>query len=115
MTTTKHDNMGKTMAISYNPPSVSDLWRKVRRATLVRMRAIRVKSEVNAYYHGTVHNCARVSEVNNTLSFAVHRVGIFGGPEVEQISRPDIVQLSETDRCVIVKDGYVYELRKEER
>ena len=107
--------MEKTMAISYNPPSVSDLWRKVRRATLVRMRAIRVKSEVNAYYHGTVHNCARVSAVNKSLSFAVHRVGIFGGPVVEQIARPDIVQLSEVDKCVIVKDGYVYELRKEER
>lgn len=115
MITTKHDNMEKTMAISYNPPSVSDLWRKVRRATLVRMRAVRTKSEVNAYYYGTVHNCARVSAVNNTLSFAVHRVGIFGGPVVEQITRPECVSLSETDRCVIVKDGYVYELTKNER
>ena len=101
------DIMEKTMAISYNPPSVSDLWRKVRRATLVRMRAIRIKSEVNAYYHGTVHNCARVSAVNKT--------GIFGGPVVEQITRPDIVQLSEVDKCVIVKDGMVYELKREER
>ena len=103
------------MAISYNPPSVSDLWRKIRRATLVRMRAIRIKSEVNAFYYGTVHNCARVSAVNKTLSFAVHRVGIFGGPLVEQITRPDIIQLSETDKCVIVKDGYIFEMRKEER
>ena len=103
------------MAISYNTPSVSDLWRKVRRATLVRMRAIRVKSEVNAYYHGTVHNCARVSAVNKTLSFAVHRVGIFGGPEVEQITRPDVVSLCESDDCVVVKDGYMFELKKETR
>lgn len=107
--------MEKTMAIGYNPPSISDLWRKVRRATIVKMRAVRIKSEVNAYYYGTVHNCARVSAVNKTLSFAVHRVGIFGGPVVEQITRPDIIQLSETDKCVIVKDGYIFELRKEER
>ena len=103
-----------SMAIKY-PSNAKELWRKIYRATIVRMRAVRIKSEVNAYYHGTVHNCARVSEVNKSLSFAVHRVGIFGGPEVEQITRPEIVQLSETDRCVIVKDGYVYELRKEER
>ena len=48
-------------------------------------------------------------------SDADHRVGIFGGPVVEQITRPECVSLSETDRCVIVKDGYVYELTKNER
>ena len=105
--------MEKTMAITW-PPS-TNTWRRIYRATLVRMRAVRMKSEVNAYYYGTVHNCARVSAVNKSLSFAVHRVGIFGGPVVEQITRPECVSLSETDRCVIVKDGYVYELRKEER
>lgn len=103
-----------SMAIKY-PSNAKELWRIIYRATFVRMRAARIKSEVNAYYYGTVHNCARVSAVNKTLSFAVHRVGIFGGPEVEQITRPEIVQLSETDRCVIVKDGYVYELRREQR
>ena len=103
-----------SMAIKY-PSNAKELWRKIYRVTFVRMRAVRIKSEVNAYYHGTVHNCARVSAVNNTLSFAVHRVGIFGGPEVEQITRPDIVQLSEIDKCVIVKDGMVYELKREAR
>lgn len=96
------------------PPS-TNIWRRIYRATLVRMRAIRVKGEVNAYYHGIVHNCARVSAVNKSLAFAVHRVGVFGGPVVEQITRPECVSLSETDKCVIVKDGYVYELRREER
>lgn len=103
-----------SMAIKY-PSNAKELWRKIYRATLVRMRAVRTKSEVNAYYYGTVHNCARVSAVNKTLSFAVHRVGIFGGPVVEQITRPDIVQLSEVDKCVIVKDGMVYELKREAR
>lgn len=103
-----------SMAIKY-PSNAKELCRKIYRATLVRMRAVRTKSEVNAYYYGTVHNCARVSAVNNTLSFAVHRIGIFGGPEVEQITRPDIVQLSEVDKCVIVKDGMVYELKREAR
>ena len=79
------------------------------------MRAVRIKGEVNAYYHGMVHNCARVSAANRSLSFAVHRVGVFGGPLVEQITRPECVSLSETDRCVIVKDGMVYELKREER
>ena len=102
------------MAIKY-PSNAKELWRKIYRATLVKMRAISMKGEVNAYYYGTVHNCARVSAVNKTLSFAVHRIGIFGGPVVEQITRPECVSLSETDKCVIVKDGYVYELRREQR
>lgn len=78
-------------------------------------RARRTKKEAELYYEGAVHNCARVSAVNKTLAFAVHRVGVFGGPVIERIERPNIVELSETDRCVIVKDGLAYELKREIR
>lgn len=37
---------------------------------------------------------------------------MFGYPRLEQIDRPSNVRLSELDDCVIVKDGYVYELTK---
>ena len=63
---------------------------------------------------GIVHNCCRVSAANKELAFVVHRVGVFGGPVIEQIARPENVQISETDDCVVVKDGRVYQLTWEE-
>ena len=88
---------------------------KLSRILRVYQRARRIKAEANLYYNGTVHNCARVSAVNKSLAFAIHRVGIFGGPVIEQIDRPKVVSLSELDRCVIVRDGLVYELKSEVR
>lgn len=75
-------------------------------------RAKYIKANTGRYFDGIVHNCCRLSAANNALAFAIHRVGVFGGPVIEQITRPQIVQLSETDDCVIVKDGYVYELTR---
>ncbi len=76
-----------------------------------RMKAIAANS--GRYFDGIVHNCCRVSAANNGLAFAIHRVGVFGGPVIEQIQRPDNVQLSENDDCVIIKDGFIYRLTKE--
>lgn len=78
-------------------------------------RAKNLKADTQRRYEATAYHCAKVSKLNHDLAFAVHKVGIFGGPEVEQISRPDAVCLSEKDDCVIVKDGFVYQLKKEER
>ena len=80
---------------------------------LAYYRAKALKANAGRYYDAMVHNCARVSANNGDLAFAVHRRGVFGGPVVEQIQRPGTVQLSESDDCVIVKDGNVYELRRE--
>ena len=76
-------------------------------------RGKNIKANTGRYFDGIVHNCCRVSAANNNLAFAIHRVGVFGGPVIEQIARPDDVKLSESDDCVIVKDGYVYHLTKE--
>lgn len=72
-----------------------------------------MKANTGRYFDGIVHNCCRVSANNNDLAFAIHRVGVFGGPVIEQIARPENVSLSETDDCVIVKDGQVYQLKRE--
>lgn len=77
-----------------------------------RMKAI--EANAGRYFDGIVHNCCRVSANNNGLAFAIHRRGVFGGPVIEQIARPDNVQLSESDDCVIVKDGFVYHLTREQ-
>lgn len=75
-------------------------------------RLRRIKAEVPGIFDGAVHNCAKVSALNHSLAFVIQKVGVFGGPKVEQIKRPVAVSLSETDACVIVKDGCAYELSK---
>ena len=76
-------------------------------------RAKRMKAEAGRYFDGMVHSCCRVSANNPDLAFAIHRVGLFGTPEIELIRRPDDVLLHEKGDYVTVKDGYAYELKKE--
>ena len=48
--------------------------------------------------------------MNHELCFVVEPVGVFGGPVVRQISRPDIVLLHEGGKGIIIKDGLIYEM-----
>lgn len=79
--------------------------------TLVKQKAVYLKREAAAKFAGVVHNCCNVSANNHSISFAVRR-SVFGFPMLEKIDRPQEVQISEHDDCVIVKDGFVYELTK---
>ena len=76
-------------------------------------RAGRIRAESARYFAGVVHNCARVSANNKSIAFVVHHAGIFGGPRAQQIDKPREVALSEFDNCVVVREGYVYELTKQ--
>ena len=100
--------MEKTMAISYNPPSVSDLWRKVRRATIVSYRLKRAKIESRAFFRQTILAHQRVSAFNHDLCFVISRRGPLGGPQVKKIARPTEVFLADWDGVVLVRDGKVY-------
>lgn len=51
-------------------------------------RSKALKANSGRYFNGIVHNCCRVSAANKELAFVVHRVGVFGGPVIEQIARP---------------------------
>lgn len=82
------------------------------RKVLIRKRANAIKREAELYFNGQVHHCSRTSANNHDIAFIISKVGIFGGPKVELISRPNDVVLSEYDNCVVVKDGYVYKLTK---
>lgn len=84
------------------------------KAYLVRQRELMIRREAEASFAGAVHNCCRVSANNHSLAFAIHR-SVKGYPRIEQIKRPDEVALCESDDCVVVKDGYMFELRKETR
>ena len=75
-------------------------------------RAKCAKADAQRYYDATAYHLAKVSNINHNLSYIVHKVGIFGGPQIEPIERLDNVNISENDDCVIIKDGYVYELTK---
>lgn len=74
-------------------------------------RAKMRKREIEYCFVGIVHNCCKVSANNHNLSYVVYK-SVQGYPRVESIDRPEVVELSELDNCVIVKDGYVYELTK---
>ena len=85
------------------------------RQLAIYFRAKRVKDDTALRFDGIVHNCCGVSGNNHQLAFIIHREGVFGYPRVEQIQRPQDVTLSESDNCVVVKDGYAYELRRAAR
>ncbi len=96
------------MAISYNPPSVSDLWRKVRRATIVSYRLKRAKIESRAFFRQTILAHQRVSAFNHDLCFVITSRGPLGGPQVKKTARPTEVFLADWDGVVLVRDGKVY-------
>ena len=100
--------MEKTMAISYNPPSVSDLWRKVRRATIVSYRLKRAKIESRAFFRQTILAHQRVSAFNHDLCFVITHRGPLQGPQVKKIARPTEVFLADWDGVILVRDGKVY-------
>lgn len=85
------------------------------RKPLVKYRLNTVLINTRNYYDAIVRHCCGVTKVNKDIAFAIYRVGVFKGPVVEQIRKPDNIELSEKNDCVIVKDGYVYELKKETR
>lgn len=74
-------------------------------------RAMRISNFEHTKFDTVVFSCANLSRVNNSLAFVIRRSGAFGVPVVESIPRPDVVEIAETDNCVIVKDGKTYELK----
>lgn len=81
------------------------------RKLIAAKRLCYLKREASFKFAGVVHNCCNVSANNHALAFVIRR-SVLGYPMLEQIDRPQEVQLSEYDNCVIIKDGYVYELTK---
>lgn len=75
-------------------------------------RARRIAQCARDYYDAVVHHCCGVSRANNDLAFLIERVGIFGGPVITQITRPDEVTIGEFENVMVVKDGFSYELKK---
>lgn len=78
----------------------------------IRIRAKEIARRARTYFDDVIEDCAGVSEANKSISFVVKRVGIFGGPKVIIIERPEIVTLNEKSNCVVIKDGYIYNLVK---
>lgn len=63
-------------------------------------------------YGIAVKSCARVSAINPSLCFLVERMGAFGGPKISSIERPDEIVMFEHFNGVIIRDGIIYELSK---
>jgi len=73
------------------------------------------KSDAQRFYEATAYHLAKASAVNHDLAYALHKVGIFGGPRIEILDRRylDDVVLHEKENCVIIKDGFIYRLTRE--
>lgn len=75
-------------------------------------RAKKISEMARGAFNSAVYGCQIVSHYNTGLSFIVNRVGAFGFPSIEVIDRPGDVVIAESDDCVIVRDGYYFELDK---
>lgn len=86
--------------------------RGLYRAYPVAYRTRRIQKDAASYYDGMLRHCAYVSKELNQLSFAITKDS-FGYPKIRLVQRSDDVKLYESDNCVIVKDGFFYEMTKE--
>ena len=75
-------------------------------------RAKNICNLARAAFWSAVYGCEIVSSFNNRLAFVVKRKNSFGYPSIERITHPDVVYIGEFDNCVVVKDGFYYELDK---
>ena len=82
------------------------------RRWLAVYRANTIKITTRNYYDGLLEHFCRATKAKDDMAFVIRREGIMGGPVIDQIVKPSNVTLSETDNFVVIKDGYVYELKK---
>lgn len=75
-------------------------------------RAKKITDLARTAFWSAVYACQTVSHFNTGLAFVIRRVGAFGFPEIEVVERPSDVIMRESVDCIVVKDGYYYELDK---
>ena len=80
---------------------------------LAKWRAKKASADARSRYYGAVHCCRQLSLLDNSFAFEIRQKGVFGSPDICQIRRPEYITISEYDDCVVIKDGKVYELKKE--
>lgn len=86
--------------------------KRIMNRTKANRRAKKITDLARTAFWSAVYACQTVSHFNTGLSFIIRRVGAFGFPEIEIIPRPADVMLHESVDCIVVKDGYYYELDK---
>lgn len=88
--------------------NIMNVFRKRREARRIEF----LRAEAKRKFYGELHSCCKITANNHGITFVVHR-SVFGFPRVELVpKRLNDVTLHESDDCVIVQDGYVYELTK---
>lgn len=84
--------------------------RRLYRLIRTMLRAQRISVITEQSFKAAVRSCADVSGYNHSLSFIVHKIGVFGSPDIEQIDRPHLVTIWEGADFVVIKDGKIYEM-----
>lgn len=86
--------------------------RKIFRSWKAKSRAKNISGIAKLRFNTAVCSCADVSKVNHSLCFSIEHAGVFGGPTITLLKRPDCLCLTECFDGVIVRDGLIYELTK---
>lgn len=88
--------------------NIMDMFKKSRE----RRRIDYLRAECKRVFNGMVHKCCGITRNNPQITYVIHR-SVLGYPRVEvEPKRLNDVTLHESDNCVIVQDGYAYELTK---
>lgn len=88
--------------------NIMDVFKKSRE----RRRIDYLRVECKRVFDGMVHKCCGITRNNPQITYVIHR-SVLGYPRVEvEPKRLNDVTLHESDNCVIVQDGYAYELTK---
>lgn len=88
--------------------NIMDVFKKSRE----RRRIDYLRADCKRVFNGMVHKCCGITRNNSQITYVIHR-SVLGYPRVEvEPKRLNDVTLHESDNCVIVQDGYAYELTK---
>lgn len=88
--------------------NIMDVFKKSRE----RRRIDYLRAECKRVFNGMVHKCCGITRNNPQITYVIHR-SVLGYPRVEvEPKRLNDVTLHESDNCVIVQDGYAYELTR---
>lgn len=100
--------MELTLTTNVNKTDIMDVFKKSRE----RRRIDYLRAECKRVFDGMVHKCCGITRNNPQITYVIHR-SVLGYPRVEvEPKRLNDVTLHESDNCVIVQDGYAYELTK---
>lgn len=77
----------------------------------VRWNTKKNTSDAKSCYDGMMYHCRKLSAYDHSYAFVFHRNAL-GWPIINQIERPEQIDLSDNDDKVVIRDGFIYSIKK---